>query len=86
MKSKPVTAPLVATALAALWVLSLSSVADATMITPRPIVSMNYGDSKVGESAIAGHFQQIYPGSSFYVTETIEIQQIRLRPHDDAGA
>lgn len=81
MTSSHFIARIAATAITALSVLSLPAIASANMVTPRPDLIGSYGDTALGESVVTGSYQQIYPSSSFYVTEPLEILQIRLRPH-----
>ena len=78
-------ARLVAATITALSLISVPLVASASMITPRPLLSANYGDEQLDASVISGHYQQVYPSTSFYVTEPIDIHQIRLRPRTEIG-
>lgn len=74
-----------ATAITALLVLSLPAIASANMVTPRADLIRSYGDTALGESVVTGSYQQIYPSSSFDVSEPLEILQIRLRPHSEGS-
>jgi hypothetical protein len=82
MRFEFLNARLSATIIATLLALSLPVVAGATTTTPRPDTNLSYGETAAGESAISGRFQQIYPGTSFFVNEPIEILEIRFRPHE----
>ena len=78
-------ARLVAATITALSVVSVPLVASAASITPRPMLDTRRGDVELGESVLTGRYQQVFPGTSFYLDEPFEIHRIQLRPHN-AGA
>ena len=73
-------ARLIAATITALSVISVPLVASAASIMPRPLLNTERGDVQLGESVLTGRYQQVFPDTSFYLTEPFEIHESRLRP------
>ena len=73
-------ARLIAATITALSVISVPLVASAASTIARPLLNTERGDVQLGESVLTGRYQQVFPDTSFYLTEPFEIHEIRLRP------